>query len=66
MSLHELVGKECVVEYDDPQRAAINRLSTWVKVLDVDMPMIKIVTYHGGEATWFHVNKFQTIRARNV
>lgn len=55
-----LVGKECRCEFKRPAPHKISTMSTWVTVVNVDMPMVELKDkYH--EAVWVNVDIIQTI-----
>lgn len=64
--MEELVDVECSVEFDLPHTAwPIAGFPARVKVLAVDMPMVKLASIHAGQPIWINAKFIKTIRANS-
>lgn len=63
VGLADLVGHECRCEFDLPSSEwPIPGYPAWVRVLAVDMPMIRLASRsHGDDGFWFNVGKILRI-----
>lgn len=61
--LHELMNAaRCRLEFNLPSSEwPISGFPAWVKILDVDMPMIKMKSVHGGMGIWINSAVIKTI-----
>lgn len=59
----ELIGKRCACVFAlPPHEWPIPGYPAWVRVLDVDMPMVKLSGSAGGAATWVSATLIASIR----
>lgn len=60
--MKELIGWECCCVFNLPSiEWPIAGYPAWVVVDDVDMPMVKMRSRHGGEAMWLNASIIKTI-----
>lgn len=63
-SMNELIGKICVAEFTpEPYHWPFAGWPAWVRVLAVDMPMVKMESKFGGGAKWINAAIIKTISA---
>ncbi len=60
--MKELIGKECIAIFNLPANEwPIEGYPAWVKVLDVNMPMIKMASRFSERSMWVNANIIKTI-----
>ena len=63
--MKELIGRVCTCDFNLPDLEwPIPGYPAWVRVLDVDMPMVKLSSFHGGDVMWVNASIIKIIRAR--
>lgn len=62
MSLQSLIGKKCRCIFNLPSHHwPVAGWPAFIKVLDLDMPLIKIVSAHAGRPVWVNANTVERI-----